>query len=117
MRPVDQSRRKGPRPAGRRDGLLLPIVALLALAGCEGSYRAKQGDPFMGVHPAPTPVSSTGGGTGVSPVGGTQTTNNTTPPLPASVSVPNQAALAGGTTQPPDDARTLRMDTQTVGPV
>lgn len=119
MRPVDQSRQNRPRPAGWRDGLLLPVVALLALAGCESGYGSKQSDPFMGVHAAPTPVSSAGGGgTGVSSAGGTQTpTNNTIPPLPASHTVPSQSSLAGGTTQPPDDARTLRIETQPVVPV
>jgi hypothetical protein len=110
MKPVDQSRRKRPRPTGRRDGLLLPIAALLALTGCQGGYGSKQGDPFMGVHAPPMPASSAGG-TAVSPVGGTQTASNTPPSLPGSFAVPNQAALASGTTQTPDDPRDLRIKT------
>src|SRR5262245_56967799 len=117
MKPVDQSRRKRPRPASRRDGLLLPVVALLALVGCEGGYGSKQSDPMLGIHAPPTPVSPAGGGTSVSTVGGTQTPANTRPPLPRSISMPNQVAAAGGTTQTPDDPRDLRIKTPPLMPV
>jgi hypothetical protein len=91
----------------------LPVVALLALAGCESGFGSRQGgDPFLGIHAPPMPAQSTGGSASA-----TQTATNTTPPLPASISVPNQAALASGTKQTPDNPRDLRIATPPVVPV
>lgn len=111
MRPVDPSKRRRHRPASRRAGSLLPVVALLALSGCESGFGARQaGDPLVGIHAPPMPAPSTGGG-----AASTQSAANTsTPPLPASMSVPNQAALASGTKQTPDDPRDLRISTPPV---
>jgi hypothetical protein len=90
----------------------LPVVALLALAGCESGFGSRQsGDPMLGIHAPPTPVQSSGGG-----ASSTQTATNTVPPLPGTISVPNQAALASGTKQTPDNPRDLRIATPTVVP-
>jgi hypothetical protein len=91
----------------------LPVVALLPLAGCESGFGARQsGDPLVGIHAPPMPAQSTGGS-----AASTQTATNTPPSLPASISVPNQAALASGTKQTPDNPRDLRIATPPVVPV
>ncbi len=110
MRPVDQTRRRRHWPAG----LLLPVVVLLALGGCESGFGARQGgDPLLGIHAPPTPAQSVG-----DDAASTRAAANTLPPLPASPSVPNQAALASGTKQTPDDPRhELRITTPPVVPV
>lgn len=85
-------------------------LVLLILAGCEGNHLV-QSDPFFGPQAAPKPVASAGGGAAA------QTAGGAVPPLPGSISVPNQAALAGGTTQAPDDPRRMRIDAPPVVPV
>ncbi|HEY7310314.1 MAG TPA: hypothetical protein VH643_13200 [Gemmataceae bacterium] len=85
-------------------------LVLLILAGCEGNHLV-QNDPFLGPQAAPKPVAGAGGGAA------TQTAGGAIPPLPGSISVPNQAALAGGTTQAPDDPRRMRIEAPPVVPV
>ena len=87
---------------------LLPSTLIL-LAGCEGNHLTQQGDPFLGMHAAPTPVTPSGSGAAA-----TQTAGGGIPPLPGSIAVPSQAALASGTTQAPDNPRNLRMDAPVV---
>lgn len=83
-------------------------LVLLVLAGCEGSHLAQQGDPLVGMRGTvpmpPAPVGNSGAAT--------QTAGGAPPPLPGAIAVPSQAALAGGSTQPPENPRNLRIDGQ-----
>ena len=101
-----------PNEAEKSGSFRLPSSALvlLILAGCEGNHLL-QSDPFFGPQAAPKPVAPAGGGAAA------QTAGGAIPPLPGSISVPNQAALAGGTTQAPDDPRRMRIDAPPVVPV
>lgn len=83
----------------------------LVLAGCEGNHLA-QGDPFLGPQAAPRPVAPAGSG-----AAGAQAGGGAIPPLPGSISVPNQAALAGGTSPASEDPRRMRIDAPPVVPV
>jgi len=87
-------------------------VALFLLAGCDGNHLTQQGDPFLGMHAAPMPAGPSGNGSA-----GTPTAGGSPPPLPGSIAVPSQAALASGTTQAPEDPRNLRMEAPPVMPV
>jgi hypothetical protein len=113
MNPIDQSGRSNTRPSGGRGRLLLSAVVLIVLAGCESGFGSKrEGDPLVGIHGSPAPVPVTG------------TTNNPTakasagpiPQLPASYNAPGTAPMAGGDTATSENARDLRMTTDTVTP-
>jgi len=84
----------------------LTAAALMALAGCEGSYGARQPDPLVGIHAPPLPSTN-----GAAPV---QSASSGVPPLPASHTPTSLGALASGATPTPESPRTLRMDTPPV---
>jgi hypothetical protein len=114
MSPVDESRRRRPRPAARRITPLLSAAVLLALAGCQGDYGTKQGDPFLGVHAPATPAPVTGAGSSTATPA--QTTSTTVPPLPGAYAATSPAALASNTTPTPDSPRSLRIGDAPVVP-
>jgi hypothetical protein len=89
-------------------------VVLIALAGCESGFgsRQQQGDPMLGIHSQPTPVPASGSANNPS----AQASSGTIPPLPSSYTTPGTAPVAGGETGTAENARDLRMTTETVAP-
>jgi len=110
---MSQSRRSNSQPGGGRGHLLLSAVVLIVFAGCESGFgNRREGDPLVGIHSGPKAVAEAGG-TSNPPA---QPAAGPIPAMPSSYTTPGTAPVAGGETATSEDARNLRLTTDTVSP-